>query len=158
MNTTQTVADEKGYEFVQDLHVRALDANEGYAKAADLTKSEGLKNFFGENSEQRAQFALELEGLLRKANIEPRDSGTLAGKVHQGWMALVSKVGDCEKNLLNECQRGEESALGEYQEALDSMELSPEISAVVERQKDRLKAEIVSLKEIGKIASATGVQ
>ena len=153
MTTKETTSEQAGYDYVQDLHVRALDANEGYAKAADLTKSEGLKNFFSENSQQRANFALELEGLLRQGNIEPKDSGTLIGKMHQGWMALVAKVGDCEKNLLSECLRGEQSALGEYQSALDSMELPAHIAKVVERQRDRLKSEIASLEEIGKITS-----
>ena len=153
MTTTQTTSEKVCYDYVQDLHERALDAHEGYAKAADLTESEGLKNFFTDNAAQRATFALELEGLLRQGNIEPRESGTLVGKMHQGWMALVAKVGDCEKNLLSECLRGEQTALGEYQEALDSMELPSHVASVVERQRDRLKSEISSLEQLGQISS-----
>ena len=139
------------YNYVESLLERAYDGHEGYAKAAELTDSDDLKQFFTENSEQRARFALELEGVLRSARREVADSGTLAGKVHQGWMALVSKFSSGEEGLLNECQRGEETALKDYEEALESLDLPSNIAGIIERQRDRIRTELVvvgNLKEL----------
>ena len=146
-------AEKDPYDYVQTLLERAYDGHEGYSKAAELTDSPDLKQFFSENSDQRAQFALELEGLLRTAERSVADSGTLVGKVHQGWMAIVSTFTAGEEGLLNECERGEETALGDYQEALEKMDLPRNIEQVVEKQRDRLKSELVVLGNIKELES-----
>lgn len=124
------------------------DGHQGYAKAVELAESKPLKDFFAENSAQRAKFALELEGLLRMESTEPDDSATLAGRVHQHWMSLVSKVSKGDDKLLSECLRGEEAAISDYQNALDSMELAPRVAEVIERQRDRIKEEMKTLSNL----------
>lgn len=144
------------YEYVQDLLERAHDGQAGYAKAAELTDSEDLKKFFLDNSFQREEFATELGKLLAQAGREVQESGSLSGKLHQNWMTLVSKFSAGEDGLLAECQRGEETALGEYDEALSGMNLPETIFIVVEKQRDRLRSELVvlgNLKELESVCS-----
>ena len=148
MKKTQPTSEDETINYVQELLERALDARDGYKQAAELTDSPGLRQFFTENSGQRAVFALELEALLHEVGVEPVDSKSLAAKVHHGWMAIVSKIGQGEENLLNECQRGEEAALSDYEEALESRELPLKIAVVVEGQRDRLKSELFTLNEL----------
>lgn len=148
MTTETTTQNSKTLDYVQDLHGRAKDGHQGYAKAVELAEGKPLKDFFAENSAQRAKFALELEGLLRMESIEPDDSATLAGRVHQHWMSLVSKVSKGDGKLLSECLRGEEAAISDYQNALDSMELAPRVAEVIERQRDRIKEEMKTLSNL----------
>ena len=154
MKETPTKSENDTFVYVQDLLERALDAREGYQKAAELTNSPGLRQFFTENSGQRATFAQELEALLRKAGVEPDYSGTLTAKIHQGWMSLVSKVSSGEEGLLSECYRGEEKALADYEDALDSMDLPINVAGVIERQRDRLKGELFTLNELKEVEKA----
>ncbi len=134
--------------YLEDLYARAHDAREGYQKAAELTESQSLKQFFGENSVQRSEFALELEGLLRTMGEEPDGDASILGKVHQGWMHIVSKFSEGEANLLSECQRGEEAALESYEETLNTMELPNPVAGAVERQRDRVRGELAKLREL----------
>lgn len=131
--------------YLRELYERAHDAREGYAKAAELTDDTDLKQVFTENSEQRTQFALELEGVLRALGENPDESTSFFGKIHQGWMQVIAKFSEGEEALLAECERGEEAALSSYQEALDTMELPDRVAAIVERQRDRVKSELVTL-------------
>lgn len=140
--------------YVEELYERAHDAREGYQKAAELTDSPDLKAVFEENSAQRTGFALELEGHLRTMGEDPNPNASFYGKLHQGWMHIVAKFSDGEEALLSECQRGEEAALESYQDALDALELPQPVAETVERQRDRVKRELVTLRNLEQLETA----
>jgi uncharacterized protein (TIGR02284 family) len=96
------------------------DGQEGFTSAADGIERSDLKSLFYEFAQQRSQFAGELQSLVRSLGGDPEDSGSIAGSLHRGWINIKSAVmGKDEAAILNECERGEDSATNAYKEALD---------------------------------------
>lgn len=87
------------------------DGQEGFKMAAEGVERSDLKSFLYEYSQQRAQFAGELQTLVQTLGGSPGDSGSFSGALHRGWMNLKTAVtGKDESAILNECERGEDSA------------------------------------------------
>jgi uncharacterized protein (TIGR02284 family) len=96
------------------------DGQEGFRQAAEGVKRSDLKSLFFEFSQQRAHFAGELQSIVQKLGGKPETSGTTAGALHRGWIDLKSAItGEDEKAILNECERGEDSAKKAYKKALE---------------------------------------
>jgi len=120
------------------------DGEKGFATAADDAQRQDLKELFHNYSLQRATFGLELDGQLRQISQlggDPEESGTVTGALHRGWIALrsaVSSGGDLA--VLEECLRGEESALATYQAASDDPSLTGELHALVVSQRLDIQA------------------
>jgi uncharacterized protein (TIGR02284 family) len=59
--------------------------------------------------------------------------------MHRGWVNLKSALtGDSDRSALDECERGEDAALGRYRDAL-KQDLPSEIVALVQRQYEGAK-------------------
>jgi len=94
------------------------DGQEGFKMAAEGVERSDLKSFFYEYSQQRAQFAGELQTLVQTLGGDPENSGTFSGTLHRGWMNLKSAItGSDEGSILNECERGEDSAKSAFKAA-----------------------------------------
>jgi uncharacterized protein (TIGR02284 family) len=108
------------------------DGQEGFKQAAEGVKDPGLKSLFQEYSQQRARFAAELQSQARQlGEPEPEDSSSAAGAMHRAWINLKSVVtsGD-DHAILAEAERGEDSAVKEFQEALEDGLSSPILETV----------------------------
>ena len=91
------------------------DGQEGFKLAAEGVERSDLKSFFYEYSQQRSQFAGELQTLVQTLGGDPENSGTFSGTLHRGWMNLKSAItGKDELAILDECERGEDSAKNTY--------------------------------------------
>ena len=111
------------------------DGQEGFKQAAEAVKDSELKSLFQEYSQQRARFATELQSQARQfGEPKPEDSSSAAGAMHRAWINLKSVVtsGD-DHAILAECERGEDSAVKEYKEAMQEGLSSP-VSDIVSRQ------------------------
>ena len=110
------------------------DGQMGFQEASEGVERTDLKSFFSECSVQRAQFAGELQSLVRTLGGDPENSGSIAGSLHRGWINIKSAVtGQDEGAILNECERGEDSAKKAYKEAIEGF-LPDYIREVVARQ------------------------
>jgi uncharacterized protein (TIGR02284 family) len=97
------------------------DGQEGFKQAAEGVERSDLKSLFFEFSQQRAHFAGELQSIVQTLGEEPETSGSTAGALHRGWINIKAAVtGKDEQAVLNECERGEDSAKNTYKEALDN--------------------------------------
>jgi len=66
---------------------------------------------------------------------DPEKTGSVAGALHRGWIDLKAAVSAKDEHaVLAECERGEDSAVEEYREALEHSELPPEVHGVIARQ------------------------
>ena len=135
-------------DYLQKLYVRAQDSVHGYQKASELVKNTELESFFTSNSKQREKFALELEGHIRRCGAEPDKQNSLIGKLHQSWMTILNAFTNDETQLVDECIRGEESAIGDYEDALTSYALSPDVEETIKHQRDQIRTELESLKTL----------
>ncbi len=107
----------------------------GFAKAASEVADPHLRKTLGEYSEQRAQFALQIGVFVRQIGGEPEGTGSVAGALHRGLMAVKSAVtGGSEASILAECARGEDSAVATYRKSLGSNQLPPGSRELVETQ------------------------
>jgi uncharacterized protein (TIGR02284 family) len=132
------------------------DGQEGFKQAAEAVKDSNLKSLFSEFSLQRAKFAGELQSAARSiGESEPEDSSSTAGALHRAWINLKSAVtsGD-DHAILAECERGEDSAIGEYKEAMEEGLASP-INEIVSRQYSEVKSAHDRIKQLRDAAKAS---
>ena len=112
------------------------DGQDGFRKASEAVKDTSLKSLFNEFSQQRAQFANELQTEASKfGEFKPEDDSSSSGALHRAWIDIKSAItsGD-EHAILAECERGEDSAVHEYQDALDEEELTGPVRDLIARQ------------------------
>ena len=115
------------------------DGENGFRTAADGVKNSELKTLFLTYSQQRAQFAAELQAEVRNLGGDPEDTGSVAASLHRGWINIKSTVtGEDEGAVISECERGEDSAVKNYQEALREG-LPANVQSVVQRQYTQVK-------------------
>ena len=94
------------------------DGQEGFKAAAEGVKTPTLKSAFYEYSQQRSQFAGELQAAVRELGGDPENSGSITGAIHRGWINIKSAVtGQDDRAILNEAERGEDSAKTAYKDA-----------------------------------------
>src|SRR4051794_34295120 len=60
------------------------DGQNGFQQAAEGVERSDLKSLFYEFSQQRAQFAGELQSLVQGLGGDPENSGSVAGAIHRG--------------------------------------------------------------------------
>src|SRR5688500_7619880 len=88
------------------------NGQEGFAQAAAAVSDAHLRKVLGEFSEQRAQFGLQLQALVRRMGVEPEKHGTISGALHRSWIGLKAAItGGGESAILEECARGDDFAL-----------------------------------------------
>ena len=117
------------------------DGEEGFKQAAEAVKDSNLKSLFYEFSQQRARFATELQSqAMNLGETEPEESSSTAGAMHRAWIDLKSAVtsGD-DHAILAECERGEDSAVKEYEEALKA-DLPAPLDDIVSREYAEVKS------------------
>jgi uncharacterized protein (TIGR02284 family) len=115
------------------------DGQEGFKQAAEAVKDAELKSLFNQFSQQRSRLASELQNEARLfGEAKPETSSSAAGAMHRTWINIKSAVtsGD-DHAILEECERGEDSAVKEYKKA---MEENLPIRDVVSRQYSEVKA------------------
>jgi len=123
------------------------DGQEGFKQAAEGVERSDLKSLFYEFSQQRSQFAGELQSLVQSLGGDPENTGSVAAAIHRGWINIKSAVtGKDEAAVLNECERGEDSAKNAYKNALEEalpaniMETIQTQYVAVQAAHDRVKA------------------
>jgi uncharacterized protein (TIGR02284 family) len=117
------------------------DGEKGFKEAAEAVKDPQLKSLFQEYSQQRSRFASELQTQARSlGESNPEKTSSTAGAMHRAWINLKSAVtsGD-DKAILSECERGEDSAVHEFEEAVSNGLTSP-LRDVVARQFSEIKS------------------
>ena len=116
------------------------DGQEGFKQAAEAVKDSNLKSLFNEFSLQRAKFAGELQSeAVNLGEFKPEEDSSASGALHRAWINIKSAItsGD-DHAILAECERGEDSAVNEYEEAMEEEITSP-IRDVIERQYREVK-------------------
>ncbi|MDQ3666774.1 MAG: PA2169 family four-helix-bundle protein [Acidobacteriota bacterium] len=115
------------------------DGQNGFRTAAEGVKNAELTTLFNTYSQQRGQFAAELQNEVRRSGGDPEETGSTAAALHRGWINIKSAVtGEDEGAVISECERGEDSAVESYEEAL-KMDLPSDLRAILERQFMKVK-------------------
>lgn len=135
------INNEKSVECLNDLLERNYDAEKGFKNAAEQTENHSLQRFFNSKAEQRCEFQKELRSKIVQMGGDPEDDGSFEGSMHRFWMDVVGTfTGKDEEEILDVCEDGEENALKNYDEALSKNYHSPEVVAMLRRQRNEIAA------------------
>ena len=130
----------KVVDTLNDLITKNYDGENGYKEAAEDVESPTLKNMFKDFAQQRYDFGHELKAAIKQAGGEVNKGGSVAAAVHRTWIDLKSAIaGNDEKAVLEECKRGEENALKEYDEALSELNSTDPGYNVVSKQRTQIQ-------------------
>ena len=123
------------------------DGQNGFKEAAENVKDSTLKEYFYSVSQERARCVGELQQSVRDLGGDPENTGSTAAALHRAWIDIKGKLtGMNDESILSECERGEDSAVNAYRDALKET-LPSNVMTVVESQyqsvlkaHDRIKA------------------
>ncbi|AIR89522.1 aldehyde dehydrogenase [Pseudomonas cremoricolorata] len=109
-------------DVLNDLIEYSKDGEKGFKESADDVKHPDLKRFFAERAAACATAVHELQAEVRHLGGEPKDSTSISGDLHRGWVNFKSIVtGKDEEAVLNEVERGEDHALKAYKDAREKL-------------------------------------
>ena len=99
-----------------------------------------LKNYFQQQSAQRARFRVELtDAIERLGEPDPDTSGSTAALLHRAWFEVKDDFGGGDHTLLESVEQGEDSAIHTYEGALETT-LPGEIDELIRNQYASVKA------------------
>ena len=110
---------DKVISILNELIEACRDGQEGFREAAEYAENPDLKMFFRQESLERAQFVGDLQQQVQALGGDPEKSGSTGGAVHRAWMTIKGTLtGKDDKSILNEVERGEDSAVDAYEKSL----------------------------------------
>jgi uncharacterized protein (TIGR02284 family) len=126
-------------ETLNEMIKACRDGEEGFRFATEHVKSRDLGKLFQIYSNQRRQFAVELQAEIYLLGGEPDNSGTLGGALRRGWMQMRRSIGtDQDDEIISECERAEDESMRKYEEALTNY-LPEDVRTVLSRQYNKIK-------------------
>lgn len=97
------------------------DRIEGYSTAAKEIPDRELRSLFLEMAQRSVQSREALSNQIHMLGKEPSEGTSFNGKLFRVWMdAKAILTGNDPAAILNSCETGEEAALEEYDDALQS--------------------------------------
>ena len=126
---------DKAISCLNNLIETCRDGQNGFKEAAENVKTPELKSFFNQISLDRARFVGELQQEVQRLGGDPEKTGSTAAALHRAWIDIKGKLtGKSDESILSECERGEDSAVDAYEDALKDKNLPNDIRTIVERQ------------------------
>ena len=124
---------------VNNLIETCKDGQHGFEEAAKSIGDPALRAELMQYSMQRKEFAAALQQAMQSMGEEPEESGSMAAALHRGWLKLREAVSSNDDySILAECERGEDSAVQTYRDAM-SHEVPPGVDDIVETQYSAIK-------------------
>jgi len=147
---------EKIVSVLNDLIETCRDGLDGFKEAAQNVKNPDLKSFFNDAATERAYCIQELQTEVRRLGGETEKSGSTAGAIHRVWMDIKGTLtGKDDHAILSECERGEDSAVSAFRDALKEKDLPSNILTVIERQLQVVQKTHDRVKQMRDAKSAT---
>lgn len=133
-STAQAGDREDIIDVLNDLVECCKDGEYGFHTCADNAKREDLKAVFTQREQDCQRGAQELQDQIRQLGGDVKDSGSVLGALHRGWVSVKSSLTtQDDKATLEDAERGEDNAMARYRKAL-KQPLPATVRALVERQ------------------------
>lgn len=141
---------------LNDLVETSKDGEYGFEQTAQHVKTPGLRETLAARSRECRRGADELQQCIRQLGGSPDTSGTVAGAMHRGWVSVRAALSTMDDlAMLEECERGEDTAIRRYRDALQEA-LPDEVRAIVQRQYEGVKRNHDEVKRLRDQARAGG--
>lgn len=115
------------------------DGEYGFRTSAEHARDPQLQQTLQSRAEECRQGAAELQSLVVQYGGTAEDSGSATGAMHRGWVAVKGTLaGYSDLAMLEECERGEDTAIERYRSAL-AEDLPSDVRIVIERQFEGVK-------------------
>lgn len=119
---------------LNDLIEVSKDGEYGFRECAEHAKSSSIKSTLTSRAADCASGAAELQRLVTSYGGTPETGGSAAGALHRGWVSIRSILSTKDDlSVLEEAERGEDTALKAYREA-SAKSLPADVKAVVAKQ------------------------
>ncbi|RRA47441.1 PA2169 family four-helix-bundle protein [Acidipila sp. EB88] len=116
------------------------DSHKGFTELGKHIKDEPTRLFFLKETQERANFAGELENELHRLGVaDVHQSGMVSGTLHRAWGELKANLGGGDHALLATAEQGEDVAKKAYKLALEE-HLPADIRDVLTRQQTHIVA------------------
>lgn len=153
MKTTHEKAKEAHHENLvsnlQTILKKNIEAQEGYKNAMEHAKGNTLTEFLKQQSAQRGRFVNQLDNEIRSLNEIPVNEGSTSASMHRMWMDVKTTfAGNNDEALLEECIRGEESAVQAYHETLKENNFPPHLNSVIKSQAEEIESSLRTVKQL----------
>ena len=125
---------------VNHLIERLKDGELGFTAASEDATDPDLKASLLRYANQRSDYAETLQLIVEEAGEKAEYAGTFGATLHRGWINLKGAMATRDDlAILEECERGEDIAMGAFHSALvgDQLELA---RPVVEEQSAHIKS------------------
>ena len=120
---------DKTISVLNDLIETCKDGEYGFQSSAEHVKNPELQQVFTARAAECRKGAEVLQAQVRQLGGEADEGGSASGAIHRGWVAVKGTLsGYGEKAMLEECERGEDTALARYRDALKE-DLPPAVRA-----------------------------
>lgn len=124
---------------LNNLLEKNYDAEKGYQDAAERIENPTMKDFLQKQAQKRYDFGHEIKTEIKNYGEEPDKGGSAKGTVHRAWMDLKTAVASSsEEQVMEEVQRGEQSAINEYNEVISETSLPPSVQQILTKQRDQI--------------------
>ena len=91
---------ERAIKILESLVETCRDGQDGYRDAAEHVTDSNLRQFFNQQSLERAGFAAELEEeLLKLGEKDPDRTGSAAAGIHRAWIDVKAMLGGGDEAL-----------------------------------------------------------
>ena len=125
------------------------DGENGYKEAAEEVDNASLATRFRTLSQQRYDFGHEIKPFIKQLGGDIDKGGSASAAIHRAWIDLKTALsGNDEAAVLNECVRGEESAVETYQDVIMNGDLSPAALTTVRRQLDDITSSLAEMRRL----------
>ena len=137
---------------LNDLLTRNYDAEQGFIEAGMHVSSVDLVKWFNENAKERKNFQHELKAHIIALGGEPNEGTSIEGELHQAWMDWKTYfVKNETAEMFEECLRGEEKALEDYQEVMNNTNPPLATRDLLSRQVQVIRTNIQNLKTMEQV-------
>ncbi|THH42039.1 ferritin-like domain-containing protein [Neolewinella litorea] len=125
------------------------DGENGYKEAAEEVDSVSLATKFRELSQQRYNFGHEIKPFITKLGGKVDKGGSTGAALHRAWIDIKSALAtQDEAAVLQECIRGDESAIETYRDVLTDTSYSSDVRQVITRQLETFERTVAELKQL----------
>ena len=136
--------------YLNDLIETCKDSEKGFREAAASVGKDGesrLRTLLNLHSQERAEFAAELQNEVLRRGGEPEESGHASATLQRRWLGLklelkagpdYADTGDYEVEVLTNCEAGEKVAMENY-EAILKQTLPADLRSMLESQYSKIR-------------------